>query len=464
MRQKHKRQSPTAGTALPLLFLIKRKFQNLASDQRFSEILMASLWALGARVLATLFALLSSIIIARIYGAEVMGIVAVTNSFVTVFTIFTLLGTNITILRLIPEHIAKHSFSSAYNIYRKTHRFVAVLSLILGTILYSLAPFIADRVFFKPRLTIFLAASAAFIWARSLMDLNTNAVRALRLLRTFALMQAFPHFSMLLLLLAASALSPAPHGPVYAQFCAWAVSASFGSLILRKAFRKRIRPTEEVPLTPMRSILSLASPMFISSSLLFLITNSGVIFLGVFKPEQDVGHYSAAVKLATLTSFILVAINTIAAPKFSELHSSGRLDELFHVARKSSKLIFYTTLPILFALLFLGRHILALLFGPTFTDAYPALVLLAISEFVNSASGSTGFFLNMTGHEKILRDIVVVASFINLLLNLLCIPTLGIVGSAFAAMVSTSLWNISILIYVKRKYGRLIAYFPGLSP
>ena len=103
-----------------MINFFRQKFLNLISDQKFSEILRGSAWALGARVFATGFGLITSIIVARYYGAEVMGIVAVLNSFLMMTTIFTLLGTNTSILRLIPEHLAKYSLGSAFGVYQKT--------------------------------------------------------------------------------------------------------------------------------------------------------------------------------------------------------------------------------------------------------------------------------------------------------------------------------------------------------
>ena len=87
-----------------MISYLKRKYTGLLSDARFSEILIGSAWTLSARVAATILGLVTSIIIARIYGVEVMGIVAVLDSFLMLATIFTGLGTNTSILRLIPEH------------------------------------------------------------------------------------------------------------------------------------------------------------------------------------------------------------------------------------------------------------------------------------------------------------------------------------------------------------------------
>jgi O-antigen/teichoic acid export membrane protein len=86
-----------------MLHFLKRKVHNLISDDKFSEILTGSAWALSARVFATGLGLVFSIIVARVYGAGMIGIVAVINSFLMLVTIFTVLGTNTSLLRLIPK-------------------------------------------------------------------------------------------------------------------------------------------------------------------------------------------------------------------------------------------------------------------------------------------------------------------------------------------------------------------------
>ena len=88
-----------------MISLLRRKLGNLSSDKRFSEILIGSVWALSARITATGLTMISSIFVARVYGAEIIGIVALVNSLVMLATIFTNLGTSSSILRLIPEHI-----------------------------------------------------------------------------------------------------------------------------------------------------------------------------------------------------------------------------------------------------------------------------------------------------------------------------------------------------------------------
>jgi O-antigen/teichoic acid export membrane protein len=443
-----------------MIDLVKRKIQNLISDKKFSEILTGAYWALSARVIATGLGMVSSIIIARAYGAEVLGIVAVLNSFLTLATIFTVLGTGTSILRLIPEHLAKYSPTSAFKIYRKTQYFVAGISVLTGSLLFFASGFIAETVFSKLHLRFYFALAAVFIVFMSLTQLNTQAVRGLRLIRVFAFMQLLPSLTKLLILIPITIFFFHRDNTIYAMFASMTITALAGIWIMDMAFKVKAGPNDVVHHMPVKNILAISLPMLLTATMTLVIGQTGVIMLGIFRPEAEVGYYSVAVSLASLTSFILSAINFMAAPKFSELYHGDKMDELFHIAQKSTKLIFWTTIPILFFLILFGKPVLSLLFGPDFTVAYWAMFFLALGQLVNSISGSTGIFMNMTGHQLVLRNVMFMAAIINVILNLMLIPNLGIYGAALAGMASLIFGNVYLLIYIKIKYGRTIGYLP----
>jgi O-antigen/teichoic acid export membrane protein len=441
---------------------IKRKIHNLISDKKFSEILTGSAWAMMAKVISTGLTFVISILVTRLYGAEAMGILALIQSYLMLTTIFTELGTKTSILRLIPEHIAKYSVNSAFKVYRKTQYLVGGVSLVTGVILFFAAGVIADKVFSKPHWTFFFAVSAAFVFFKSLMELNTQAIRGLRLIRVYAVMNFLPAAIMLIILIGLTFVSKAQGNPVYAQLAALAATAIIGLWVMDKAFRTQIKKGDIVQIIPVKFIISLSLPMLMTEFMRFSIVQLGLLFLGIFCSGEVVGYYSIAVKLGTLTAFFLQAINSIVAPKFSELFYSGKMDDLFHVAKKSSKLIFYATTPILLSLVIFGKPILRFFFGPEYVAAYPSLVMLVIGQFINSISGSTADFMNMTGRQEVFRNIFLLAVIINILLNLLLIPSFSLLGSAISAMVSMSFWNISTLIYIQLKNGKTTGYFPDI--
>ena len=443
-----------------MISTVQRKLHNLIHDERFSEILTGSAWALASRLVVTLLSLLSTVLVARAYGAEMLGVLAVLNSFLLMSGILSTLGTQTSILRLVPEHIARYSVSSAFGVYRQVLFLVTSASLLIGGFLLIASGTVAETVFSKPHLQVFLAMAACFVVARSAAELSVLAIRGLKRIKTFAVLSIVHPAAVLVVLVALTLISRHPSSPVYAHLAAWGIAAVVAVRVTDRAFKSGMQAGDEIQKTSLREIVSLSFPMLMTASINFILNQTGVLMLGMFRTEHEIGYYSAAVRLVTLTSFMLHAVNTMAAPRFAELYHSGKVDELLHVARKSTKLIFWTTAPVSVALMVLGSPILVILFGSDFAAAGWAMIFLLIGQTFNALSGSTGIFLNMTGNQKALRNILLGSAIVNVGLNLVLIPGFGIVGAAVAGMISTILWNGLALIMIRIRFGVSIAYVP----
>jgi len=436
----------------------QRHYHAQVADKGFFEILHGTAWAMASRAGTTVLALISSLMITRLYGAESMGILALVTSILSIVTVFTVLGTGTAILRLIPEHLAKYSPTSAFHVYRKTQYLVAGVSVITGLILYFLSGRIASGIFNKPHLSGLVAASSGFVLFKSIMLLNQQAVRGLKLIRTYSVLQLLPYLALVLLLLAGLAWKT-PALPAYAQLVAWAITGIAGAIIMDRAFRHKMQSGDQIQEIRAESILSISLPMLMTTSMQIIISQAGIIILGMHRPTAEVGYYAVAVRLATLTTFVLSAINTMSAPKFSELYHQGQTEELLRVARKSTGLIAWVTVPILAGLLILGKQFLHL-FGPEFTIAYPALFILITGQFINSISGSTGLLMNMTNNHNQLFLMMMGAALINLTINLFLTPTHGLTSAAIAAAVSQIFWNTGALFFIYKRFKCFIGYIP----
>ena len=101
--------------------------------------------------------------------------------------------------------------------------------------------------------------------------------------------------------------------------------------------------------------------------------------------------------------------------------------------------------------------------GEQFRVASFTLILLMFGRFYSAISGSVGNILQMTGHQVIVQNIMLVAAAINVILNLLLIPVYKMEGAAIASLVSVIFWNTAMVIVVKRKFGFYSIYIPGLK-
>lgn len=435
-------------------------------DKNFKDIISGSIWALTAQVGAAFFIFLINIFIAKYYGAEVLGILAVINAFLILLTTITVFGTNVSIIRLLPEHITKFSFLSAYKLYHKVLLIVFFSSITVGFLFYLTSEFIASKILDKQYLSSYFKLISFFIFFRALTIFTTQSIRGLFLKKLFALMQLLPYISNFFILIIISFFTLNDYFPLLSVLCAYFFTGIAGFVFIEKKFSKEIKVKKkniEIKNVSFKHIYSISTPMLVSSLSSLAISHTGIIILGIFRDDFYVGIYDVAIKLATLTVVILNAINSMTGPKFSEMYYSDNLKGLHFLAKKSSRLISFITIPIVIFIIFFGKKILMVAFGQEFIIAYPAVVILSIGQLVSAMCGSTGVFMNMTGNQKMYRNILIVTSVANIILNFLFIPSFGIYGAAIVSMLSTAGWNIFTLFFIKNKYGFNIGFFPFLS-
>lgn len=198
------------------------------------------------------------------------------------------------------------------------------------------------------------------------------------------------------------------------------------------------------------SILKRSTPMAISSIAFILMQSIDVILLGKFVDFSAVAFYSIAVKLTMIISIVLASVNAVFAPKISELFSLGDDLNLKANIKKATRLIFVLTLPAIVFITVFSNKILAF-FGDEYIIAQTALYILIIGQVVNAFCGSVGTYMNMTGKQNALQIFLIIALFINVILNWILIPKYSFNGAAIATSISMVIWNIGGVIYIYRE-------------
>ena len=199
-----------------------------------------------------------------------------------------------------------------------------------------------------------------------------------------------------------------------------------------------------------KQIFNISYPMFWSNAMFVLINWTDTLMLGVFNSEADVGVYNAAFKISNLVTLPLFVITSIVAPKFANKYALGDTKGLAQIVNQSTAVIFLLTLPI-FIIIAIFPTLFLSIFGHSFVDGVPILIILIFGQFFKSFCGSTDYLLQMTGHEKIFQKIILSAMVLNVLLNLILIPNFGSYGAAIANTSTIIYWNIIATYYIKIK-------------
>ncbi len=72
---------------------------------------------------------------------------------------------------------------------------------------------------------------------------------------------------------------------------------------------------------------------------------------------------------------------------------------------------------------------------------------------MNFATGSVGYMLTMTGHQKTAIKLLLLTAALTTLLSFILIPILGINGAAISAAVNNIVLNVLMAIAVYKKTG-----------
>lgn len=201
-----------------------------------------------------------------------------------------------------------------------------------------------------------------------------------------------------------------------------------------------------------RGWIAAAVPLMLVVLLNFMQNQSGIILSGLFLGPKQAGLFAAASRISEAVLFGFNSINAVAAPTFAEMHIKGDHSQLrrfvWLCAWGSTAVTFLALVP----LLFFGRSLMHL-FGHEFVAAYPVLMILMLNPIIMSVAGSVNYLLNMTGHQNLCLKVFAVTTGIYLLLCIPLIPLWGIKGIAVSNVVTTAMWNIVLLYYVRKRLG-----------
>jgi len=194
-------------------------------------------------------------------------------------------------------------------------------------------------------------------------------------------------------------------------------------------------------------------PLALSAGMQLINSNADIVMLGVFGSAKEVGIYRVVTQGGMLVVFGLQAINMVVAPHVARLHAADDLKKLQKLVSWAARASVAAALPpaLLFALF--GDRVLGTLFGTEFAEGHVALAILCVGQLVNAAAGTVGSLLNMTGYEKATAYGVSIAAAVNVGLNLVLIPYLGMNGAALATSVSLVVWNVILVRVGKKKLG-----------
>ena len=428
---------------------LKKLHVHLAHDTHFYELLRKGSTAFALRTSGIILSFILTLMITHQYGAVDYGNFMLTLVIIQILSILLRLGLDNIIIRDTAAAIQANNLALAKGTAITAQRTVLIMSLITSICLYYTAPFIGTKVLNKPDMILPLTMGSLYLTPITMCYLIAQSLKGVKhiAMSSFIYSISFPLLTLLLLI----GLEAFVEKSLYMLLTLYSLAIWITWWIAERHWQHVVRQTKAIK-PKLRQLLNSSIPLLLASAGTMVMTWSDMIILGIYETSEHIGHYNVASKVALLTSVLLAATNAIAAPKFSELYSSGQLHALKILVKKITRLmIILMIIPTL--ILFTFPHEILSTFGNGFERAAPILTFLILGQFINVSCGSVVFLLSMTGHEKKVRTIMLTTALINIILNYFLIQSHGVTGVAMATMGSLMIWNIWMLFQVKKSLG-----------
>jgi PST family polysaccharide transporter len=255
------------------------------------------------------------------------------------------------------------------------------------------------------------------------------------------------------------------HAPLIAFALVALGEIILASLFYLVAYRtKRLRVFAWRPkMQEMRKLLEAGWPVMLSGISIMISTRIDQVLIGQTLSDKQVGIYSAAVRIAEIWYFIPIGI---AGSTFPLLVESKQQSEQLYYQRLQQLYNVLILLAISFALImtFLSGPIVRLLYGHAYLGSAKILSILIWSGITVSFGCAWSNWMLLENRTRMMFVVQVVTAAINVVLNLILIPRFGIVGSAYATLISYWVGPISLFVILKSQHRALAMIGKAIIP
>jgi len=166
--------------------------------------------------------------------------------------------------------------------------------------------------------------------------------------------------------------------------------------------------------------------------------------------SKELGYYAAAVRLSEAWYFIPVALTNAIFPA---VINAKKVSNEFYINRiqKLYDILAWMAISIAVPVSIFSKDIINVIFGTEFQSAAPVLTIYiwaGVAVFLGVASSQ---YLITENYTKLSFFRSLIGMVINVILNLVLIPKYGIIGAAYATLISYSVATFSIILFPKTR-------------
>ncbi|MDI9395748.1 MAG: flippase [Euryarchaeota archaeon] len=393
-------------------------------------------------------------IITKTLGTYDYGLWAQINITVSLISSLALMGLSMSFVRFLSSETDKDQIREAvYSILF----FVTVSGFLASLILYIFAEPLATFGFKDPEASYFIQAGSLLILVNAVESISLFYFRIFRQIEKFSYFTFFETFGKLIFILIFIKMGYGLLGVIAATLMVQGLIFLITLIIIISQIGFVIPR-----FTYIREYLQFSLPLTPNSFIRWITESSDRYMVTYFLGLGSVGVYSAACSIGNLIQFFVNPLQLILFPELSKLFDQNKMAEVRIYMSHSLRYFLIIAIPAAFGLSALAKPLIAVLTTKDFISGWFVIPIIA---FAGLMAGIFQIFVNtmfLIKETKPATYINIIAAVINVLLNLILIPSIGILGAAISTLVSYCLMA-AFCVHISLKHFKLDFYYLDIA-
>jgi len=411
--------------------LAKPVLTNIFKSQEVIRYVRNSVWMLAEYLLKIVSAIFVGIYVARHLGPEQFGILSYALAIASIFMAVGRLGMESVLVRDLARH------PDGRLAYMGTAFFLMIAATIVSLIVMSVLVLLLESDL-SSRIYIWIISAGAIFQALAVIDYGFQA-------------QVSAKYSSVAKSVALGLTSMIKLAMVWyeAELVCFAIAyaldhAAIGVFLVLVNYKKGdMRFVGRFETMLVKPLLKSAWPMVLSAVSAILYMRIDQLMIRNMLDLHQLGLYAAAVKIYEGWILIPYVISISLLPAIVRLKAKSIARYEKNMAMLFS-LMFWSSACVALIATLLGDQVIALTFGPKYLGSGDILGVVMWAAAFASLGSITARYLTVEGMEKKIAIRTFMGLAINVLLNLLLIPSYGIKGAAIATLITMFISNFAI--------------------
>lgn len=398
---------------------------------------------------------LCRVLLARFFTTSEYGIYSLAIVLLNILVIFTMLGLHEGLARQIAYYRGRGDDPKVGGVIASSLQIAIVASVLVSLTIFFASDIIAIKAFHEPGLSTPLKIVSLALPFSVLMQMFAAVFRGFDEAKPKVYFDDLLRTGLFILLLLGVLLLHLPFlGAVFAFSASLIIGGiAFAIYTIKRAPFSMKRASSLVSNSIHREMLLFSLPLVFVYTLNEIMQWTDTLIIGLLKTAYEVGLYNAAVPLAQFVQLIMGATVFIYKPVVTGLYSQGALAEIKQIYQSLTRWVMLLVFPVFLVIFLFPKPVINIVFGQEYVGASPALRILALAFLSLPLLGPQGSTLMAMGKNNILMCVAAAGAIVNIVLNFILVPLVGIAGAATATLVSWGGVQLTDLIILYKMTG-----------